>query len=152
MSKLLSRFEIFFVAAIVLIPMSLYWGVAPTPAWLWVAPVLLVLAGFATAVSLVLSTVNVRFRDVSVAMPLLLQLWMLASPVVYSVDAVPDAWRHWYLLNPMAGIVDSFRRVVLDGLHPDPVVLGGAAAVTTVALVLAYPWFKHVEATVADGM
>lgn len=138
------------VASIVLALLLLYYSVALTPAVLWIVPVIAILAAFTTAVSLVLSGINVRYRDVSVAMPLLLQLWMFASPVIYPLSAVPERWHSWYLLNPMVGIIDSFRRAVLDGLPPDPTALGWSLVVTVIALPMAYAWFKHVDATVAD--
>jgi len=138
------------VASLVLVALLAYYSVHVTAAVVWVIPTLAILAAFAFAVSLVLCAINVRYRDVTVAMPLLIQLWMFASPVIYPLSAVPDRWRAWYLLNPMVGIVDSFRRAVLDGAAPDPSALGWSAAVTLVVLPLAYLWFKHVEATMAD--
>ena len=138
------------VASTILIAMLIFYGIALTPAALWILPTIVLLAGFALAVSLVLSALNVRYRDISVAMPLVLQVWMFASPVIYPLDAVPHAWRAWYLLNPMAGIVDSFRRAILDGTAPDPAAFGSAALITTALLVVSYAGFKHVEATMAD--
>jgi lipopolysaccharide transport system permease protein len=138
------------VASSVLALMLAYYDVALSPAALWVIPILLLLAAFATAVSLVLCAINVRFRDVGVAMPLLLQFGMFASPVIYPLHAVPASWHRWYVLNPMAGIVDGFRTVILDGRAPDPATLGVSAAITALLLPLAYVWFKHVEATMAD--
>jgi lipopolysaccharide transport system permease protein len=138
------------VASVVLAGLLVYYGVALTPAVLWVVPAIAILAALATAASLVLSAINVRYRDVSVAMPLLLQVWMFASPVIYPLSAVPEQWRTWYVLNPMVGIVDSFRRAVLDGVSPDPVALGWSVLVTLVVLPIAYVWFKHVETTMAD--
>ena len=138
------------VASLVLAGLLMYYSVALTPAVLWVVPVIAILAALATAASLVLSAINVRYRDVSVAMPLLLQVWMFASPVIYPLSAVPEQWRSWYVLNPMVGIVDSFRRAVLDGVAPDPVALGWSVLVTMVVLPIAYVWFKHVETTMAD--
>lgn len=138
------------VASIVLAALLIYYGIGLTTNALWIAPTLVVLTGLATAISLVLAAVNVRFRDVGVAMPLLLQVWMFASPVIYPLNAVPARWRPLYLLNPMAGIVDAFRKAVLDGVPPDPRALGSAAVLTLVALPLAYMWFKHVDATMAD--
>jgi lipopolysaccharide transport system permease protein len=140
------------VASVVMAGLLVYYSVALTPALLWIVPVVAILAALATTVSLVLSAVNVRYRDVSVAMPLLLQLWMFASPVIYPLSAVPDRWRSWYLLNPMVGIVDSFRRAVIDGRSPDFVALGWSLLVTVVLLPLAYVWFKHVDATMADSI
>lgn len=138
------------VASTVLAGMLAWYDVALTPAALWVAPILVLLAALAFAVSLVLCALNVRFRDVGVAMPLLLQFWMFASPVIYPLQAVPDAWRPWYVLNPMAGIVHGFRTVLLDGAPPDLAALGASAVCVAVILPAAYAWFKHVEATMAD--
>jgi lipopolysaccharide transport system permease protein len=138
------------IASTVLAAMLVYYGIALTTSVLWIVPVVMVLAAFSTAVSLALSAVNVRFRDIGVAMPLLLQFWMFASPVIYPLDAIPAEWRPLYLLNPMAGVVDGFRRAVLDGRPPDAGSLATAALVTLVALPLAYVWFKQVDATMAD--
>jgi len=138
------------VASTVLGLMLAWYAVPLTAAAWWVIPVLVLLAALALAVSLVLCAVNVRFRDVGVAMPLLLQVWMFASPVIYPLEAVPAAWRGWYVLNPMVGIVDGFRRAVMEGRAPDPAVLGVSALVVAVLLPASYVWFKHVEATMAD--
>ena len=63
--------------------------------------------------SLVLSAIQVRYRDIGVGLPLVLQVWMFATPVIYPLSVVPMKWRSVYLLNPMVGIIESFRRVVL---------------------------------------
>ena len=138
------------VASVILALLLAYYGIPLTPAALWVLPVLVVLAGLAATAALALAAINVRYRDVSVAMPLLLQLGMFASPVIYPLSAVPEAWRRWYVLNPMAGIVDGFRGAVLEGRAPDPVAFGGAAITVAVLLPAAYVWFKHIDATMAD--
>jgi lipopolysaccharide transport system permease protein len=138
------------IAAGVLGLLLVYYGVPLTWTVLWLPVLVAVMGAFCTAVSLALCALHVRFRDVSIALPLVLQAWMFASPVIYPLDAVPAAWRTWYLLNPMAGLVDGFRRAVLDGRHPDPLALGIAAGLTLVLLPAAYLWFKHVEATMAD--
>ena len=99
---------------------------------------------------LVLSAAQVRWRDIGVAMPVLVQVWMFVSPVIYPLGVVPEAWRPLYLLNPIAGIVNSFRDVLLRGQPPDPVPLAFAVVVTACALPLAYVVFKRAEATMAD--
>lgn len=138
------------IGLIPLVALLAYYGVALTPAVLWVVPAVILLAALATAAALVLAAVNVRYRDVSVAMPVLLQAWMFASPVIYPLSAVPEAWRAWYVLNPAVGIIDTFRRALVEGAAPDPVALGASAAITAVALPAAYLWFKQVDATLAD--
>lgn len=116
----------------------------------YLIPVILLLAAWALAVSLLLSAMQVRWRDIGVAIPLVVQLGMFASPVIYPLGLVPAAWHPWYLLNPMAGIINSFRDILLRGHQPDPVPLAYAAAVTVCLLPVAYMTFKRAEATMAD--
>lgn len=140
----------FAVASTFLMALFVYYGVKLTLYALWAIPILALLAMLATAFSLVFSVVQVRFRDVGVAMPLLLQIWMFASPVVYPLSAVPLRLRGWYALNPLVGVIENFRRVVLQGVAPDFYSLGVSTAFAVVVLPLAYLYFKKVEATMAD--
>ncbi|MBA3440425.1 MAG: ABC transporter permease [Pyrinomonadaceae bacterium] len=138
------------VASSVLIGLLLYYRVPLTLNALYAVPVILVLTLFVTAMALFFSAMQVRFRDVGVAMPLLLQLWMFASPVVYPLSAVPARLQNLYMLNPMAGIIENFRRAVLQGIAPDFYSLGVSALISVILLFVAYIYFKHVEATIAD--
>jgi lipopolysaccharide transport system permease protein len=140
----------FAVASTFLIALFFYYGVALTVYALYAIPILLLLTMLATAFSLVFSVIQVRFRDVGVAMPLLLQLWMFASPVVYPLSAVPQRLRGLYALNPMVGVIENFRRVMLQGTAPDFYSLGISALVAAILLPAAYLYFKRVEATMAD--
>jgi lipopolysaccharide transport system permease protein len=127
------------------------WYDVPVTANVWlVLPIVLVLAAWALALALVASAVQVRWRDVGMAVPLLVQLWMFASPVIYPLSAVPAEWRGWYLLNPMAGIVTAFRDVLLQGGLTDVAPLRYSVAVTAIMLPAAYLVFKRTEATMAD--
>lgn len=140
----------FAVASTFLMALFLYYGVHMTLLALWAIPILVLLTMLATAFSLFFSVVQVRFRDVGVAMPLLLQVWMFATPVVYPLSAVPQRFRGWYALNPLVGVIENFRRVMLQGTAPDFYSLGVSAAIAVVVLPLAYLYFKKVEATMAD--
>src|SRR5437764_4364226 len=140
----------FLVASTVLAGLLFYYRVHLTLNALYAFPIILVLTLFATSVSLFLSATQVRFRDIGVAVPLLLQIWMFASPVVYPLSSVPAQWRSLYLLNPMAGLIENFRRTILLGASPDFYSLGISTAIAVVLLPISYIYFKHVEATVAD--
>ena len=140
----------FLVASTVLVGLLLYYDVSLTVRAFYAIPTIAVLTLFTVAVSLVLSAIQVRYRDIGVAMPLVLQLWMFATPVVYPLSVVPESWRSLYLLNPMVGIIESFRRVILQGEPPDFQALGISAIVSMILLPLAFIYFKHIEATVAD--
>jgi lipopolysaccharide transport system permease protein len=127
-----------------------YHHVSLTLQALWVIPLVGVMFVLALAVSLVLSAIQVRFRDIGMGMPLLLQVWMFATPVVYPLSAVPDRWRSLYLLNPMVGVIENFRRVLLHGTPPDLTSLGISAAISAALFIAAFLYFKRIEATVAD--
>lgn len=140
----------FCVASTFLIALFFYYGVTLTIYALWAIPILVLLTMLATAFSLVFSVIQVRFRDVGVAMPLLLQLWMFAVPVVYPLSAVPVHLRGFYALNPLVGVIENFRRVMLQGTAPELYSLGISALVAAILLPAAYLYFKRVEATMAD--
>jgi lipopolysaccharide transport system permease protein len=104
----------------------------------------------AVGVSLIASAINVFFRDIRFIIPLATQVWMYVSPVVYPLNEVPAQFRPYYMLNPMAGIIDGYRRVLLHGQPPDFAALGITAAVSLVLLVGGYAFFKRVEMRFAD--
>ena len=140
----------FAVATTFLIALFFYYGVGLTVYALYAIPIFIMLTALATAFSLFLSAMQVRFRDIGVAMPLLLQLWMFATPVVYPLSAVPQRFRGLYALNPLVGVIENFRRVVLQGVQPDFHSLTISAIVAAILLPLTYLYFKRVEATMAD--
>jgi lipopolysaccharide transport system permease protein len=140
----------FLIASTVLIFLLFYYHVPLTLNILYVPPILAILTVFIIAASLLLAAVQVRFRDVGVAVPIVLQVWMFASPVVYPLASVPLRFRSLYQLNPMAGIIEGLRRVVLHGAPPLFVPLAMSTIISAVLLVVAYGYFKRVEATMAD--
>jgi lipopolysaccharide transport system permease protein len=140
----------FAVASSFLVGLFIYFRIGLTIYALWAIPILVVLTMLVTAFSLFFSVMQVRFRDVGVAMPLLLQVWMFASPVVYPLSAVPQRLRGVYALNPLAGVIENFRRVVLQGVAPDFYSLGVSVLIAALLLPLSYLYFKRVEATMAD--
>jgi lipopolysaccharide transport system permease protein len=138
------------VASTVLVGLMAYYRVPLTLNVLYVAPIVLIITSFALAISLFLSATQVRFRDIGVAVPLLLQLWLFATPVIYPLSAVPSRFRSVYNLNPMVAVIESFRQVLLRGAPPDFRSLTIAAILSVVLLFLSYVYFKHFETTMAD--
>ena len=103
-------------------------------------------------VILVTSSIQVYFRDVGHALPLLMQLWMYATPIAYPLSSVPElAAARSTSLNPMVGIIDGYRRALLHGAAPD-LALSRVACVRgdLVLLTGAYLNFKRAERTFAD--
>jgi lipopolysaccharide transport system permease protein len=142
----------FAVASSLLVVLMLYHGVAP--AWpLVLAPAVVgLIAILASGIALATAALQVQFRDVGLAMPLLLQVWMFLSPVVYPYSQVPARFRPLYQLNPMAGLIEAFRRVTVQGQPPDWHLLLVSALVSAALLPACYVYFKYVDATVADRM
>ena len=140
----------FCIATAILAGLMAYYRIAPTWNLLYAMPILVLFGCFASAIALFFSALHVRFRDVGLAMPFVLQIWMFATPVVYSLQSVPARYRQLYLLDPLAGLIENFRRTVLFGTAPDVATLVLSGSITVVALVVAYAYFKSSEATMAD--
>jgi len=140
----------FLIGVLVLIPLFVWFQMGVTLHVLWVIPLMALAAAFVFSLSMILATIQVYFRDIGLALPLLLQLWMFASPVVYPLSAVPERFQAWFVLNPMAGIVDGVRRCVLHGASPDFHSLRISLLTVLLLLPVAYGFFKHKEASMAD--
>ena len=138
------------IATPVLLGLMVYYKIPVSIHCLWAIPIVLIMTIFIAAAALVLSAIQVRFRDIGMAMPLILQLWMFASPVVYPLSAVPARFRVVYMMNPLAGVIENFRRVLLESSEPNYIELAISASMAAILLPLAYLFFKRIEATVAD--
>src|SRR3954454_13461669 len=107
----------FALASLLLALLMAWFGVAPTWTALWAVPAIALLAVLLIGLGLFLSALQVRVRDVALAMPVLIQVWLFATPVIYPLDTVRAALPPWlyalYVMNPMAGIVDTFRRALV---------------------------------------
>lgn len=141
----------FAIAFALLLILMAWFGITPTWGVLLVPVFMLLTVGTSLAVSLWLSALYVRYRDVGAVVPLITQLWMFASPVVYPSSLIPETWRTWYaLINPMVGVIDGFRWALL-GTHP-PHIGMFLVNVSTILVVLlgATAYFNRVERTFAD--
>lgn len=142
------------LASVVLVALMIWFGVPLTAAALWAVPAVTLLTGFLSGLGLLLAALHVRYRDVGLAMPVLVQVWLFATPVLYPLSAVkaalPAPLYTLYTLNPMTGVVETFRRGVVLHQSPDVFALTVAALVVAVLVPAAYIYFKYVELTMAD--
>jgi lipopolysaccharide transport system permease protein len=150
LSYVLAALLDFLIASVVLVILMFYYGFRLTASALWVIPAMLTLTVFLTGIALFTSALQARFRDVGLAMPLLLQVWMFATPVVYSRASVPQGFQRWYDLNPLVAIMETFRGALLHGAFPDRMLLVEGVTISLMVAVVSYAWFKHVEATLVD--
>jgi lipopolysaccharide transport system permease protein len=140
----------FAITAIVYVALLVYYRVAPTPMWLWVVPVFIVQSMLSLGIMLYLAPLNAMYRDVGQAVPLLIQVWMYASPIMYPASLVPKGIVPYYFLNPMAVIIESYRGAMFRDQAPDMLLFGYAAALALVVLVSGYHVFKRLETRIAD--
>jgi lipopolysaccharide transport system permease protein len=151
------------INAVILAVLMAWYGMVPSVHIVW-APLIIVYAMLASlALALVGAAVNVYYRDVGAALPLLLSLLMYASPVIYPLELVRNkllvqrAAGQWsdmlytlYTVNPLAGIIESFQNVVLRAAPPDFHAMLPGAILVAVALPLSYLYFKRAEFYFAD--
>jgi lipopolysaccharide transport system permease protein len=64
---------------------------------------------FAAAIASWLSVLTIRYRDIGTLLPVVIQVWMFTSPVIYPAAIVPGRWRTLFALNPFDGIINGFR-------------------------------------------
>jgi lipopolysaccharide transport system permease protein len=140
----------FAIAFMLLLVMMVFYGVMPSWHALFIPLFVLLTMLISLAVSLWLAAFFVRFRDIAAAMPLVTQMWMFASPVVYPVSLVPEKWRILYSLNPMVGVIEGFRWALLGTAVPNVGTMALSATVVLVLLVCGMAYFNRVERTFAD--
>jgi lipopolysaccharide transport system permease protein len=138
----------FLVGGVLLVALMAWYGVVP-PLQVVTLPLLVVfLVLTAVAVTLWLSALNVRYRDVQYTVPFLTMAWLFATPVAYSAEIFPDDVRTWIGLNPMAGVVEAFRWALLGGEAGASILL--SVGVVLVLLVSGVEYFRRVERSFAD--
>jgi lipopolysaccharide transport system permease protein len=139
----------FAIACTLLVPLMLYWRLAPSWTLAMMLPLSLLMTLLALAVGLLASALNVKYRDVRHALPFLVQLWMFATPIIYPASLVPPSWRWALGLNPMTGIVEGFR-AALFGRDLPAAMLATPLALTLGLLGGAMLVFRRLERTFAD--
>jgi ABC-type polysaccharide/polyol phosphate export permease len=126
-------------------------GYAPKLTSLWLPVLLLVQVAFTFGLTLVTSAVLVFFRDLRHALPIVLQLGLFATPVAYGMDVVPPSLQVAYsAANPLAPVIDGYRRTILLGLPPNWSLLLPGAITAVAMLVVGYAVFKRLEPGFAD--
>jgi lipopolysaccharide transport system permease protein len=150
-APVLSGLVDFAIGTVFLIAMLIWYKRVP-PAHVWTVPFFLLFAVLtAVAVTLWLSALNVKYRDVQYTVPFLVQAWFFATPVAYSALVFPAQYRMWLGINPMAGVVQGFRWAIL-GEEAGQVghLMLFSFGVVLVLLVGGIAYFRRVERSFAD--
>jgi lipopolysaccharide transport system permease protein len=149
-SAMLARLMDFGVAASLIILLMLFFQVPVFPVgWLFLPVILAIQLALILGIGLAAAAANVFYRDVQSLLVLVVQLWFYASPIIYPVTMVPPQLHTIYFLNPMAGILESYRAVLLYHTLPGFYLLQ-AGVISFLILILGYWFFKRVEFLFAD--
>jgi lipopolysaccharide transport system permease protein len=141
--------DVLFTGVALLVVMALY-GLLPQPTIVFVPVLVAIAAAAALGAAFWLSSLSVTYRDVSVLLPVLTQLWFFATPVIYSVDVVSKDLLGLYFLNPMALVVTGMRWAILGLPAPPPEAWFLGTSVALAMLVSGFLVFRHRESTFAD--
>jgi len=150
LAAIAAAFFDFVIASSIFVLMMVFYSQPISIVILWVPLLLIIQIALTIGVVLIGSALNVFYRDIRFVVPLMLQIWMYASPVIYPVSAVPEELLPIYMLNPMAGLIDSYRRVTLHGESPHLPYLGLASLISVLLCVIGYVYFKKKEWQFAD--
>jgi len=140
----------FLFASVVLVPLMVWYDISPSPA-IVLAPLFLLMA-FMTAlgVGLFFSAVTVRYRDVTYAIPFLMQSWMFVSGVILPISAFPE-YAQWLLaLNPMTAVINGFQWGVVGAAAPELGKTLISVVATTAFFVVGLWYFRRSEPRFAD--
>jgi lipopolysaccharide transport system permease protein len=137
------------IASVILVGLMFHYGVIIT--WsIVLLPLLVLLATLlALGVGMWMAAMNVKYRDVRYALPFLIQLWMFASPIIYSSSLIGKKWRWLYALNPLTGIIEAFRSSLFSR-QVDWAALAVAATITVSLLIYSAYTFRRLERSFAD--
>jgi lipopolysaccharide transport system permease protein len=148
-----ARLVDFGISLLILAALLVYYGV-PLTAGIFMFPVLMLLTVMLVlGTGLLLSAVNVKYRDVAALLPFLTQIWMFATPIIYPASIIPGRWRWVLSLNPLAGIIEGYRISLFRGVSGksfDWQSLGVSSALTVLLLVIAAISFRRMERRFAD--
>jgi len=120
-------------------------------AWLLLLPLLILqMAALGLGTGILVSSLTTKYRDLTLALGFGVQLWMYATPIVYPLSQIPAKWQWLFALNPMTGIVETFRYAFFGSGALQPWILGVSFAMTLLILVMGIVLFSRVEKTFMD--
>jgi lipopolysaccharide transport system permease protein len=150
MASVASTIVDFALAFVVLLGLMAWYHRYPGANVVWLPPLFLLAVVTSLGAGLWFSALNVLYRDIQYVVPFVVQVWLFSTPVVYSSSLIPEQWRAFYGLNPMAGVIEGFRWALFgSGAAPGPMMLVSAGAATAMSVGGLY-FFRRMEKTFSD--
>ncbi|WP_422667698.1 ABC transporter permease [Candidatus Methylopumilus planktonicus] len=150
-SSVAPAFIDFFVSFIILFILMLWYGQPITFKILFLPLALTLIFFFTVSLGILLSALNIKFRDFRYIIPFFIQFGLYMSPVGFSTNIISDRWIFLYSLNPMVGIIDLFRWIILGDTNKNFFLeLVISLIVTASILIVAAKYFKKTERYFSD--
>lgn len=150
LATIMAKIMDFIFALTILVGYMIYFQIPVTINILWVIPIFIIQQIFTIALGLLFAAANLIYRDIQYLLSLLLLLWMYVTPIIYSVDIVPEKYKYIFQLNPMSVIVNAYRQSILAGSMPKVSSILIAFIVSFVTLLICLRYFKKKEKIFAD--
>ncbi len=142
----------FLISCLIILAFILVKGIGLSWYVLYFPVVLLIQFLMQLAIALVFSSVTVYFRDLQHFIGVVLQLFFYATPIVYSVETIPENFRWILKFNPMTYIIGGYRDIFYDQKTPDLKALGILCIVSIVGLVIGYVVFNKLQKKFAEEL
>lgn len=149
-STTIAKIVDFFLASSVFIIFMLAYQQPITWNVLWFIPIFLIQQIFTYGLSLILSSINLFYRDIQYVLSLIVMIWMYLTPVIYPTEIFPPQYKWIFQLNPMAVIINAYRQTILGGGMPNIVSLGIALGVSLIIVLIGVSIFRKLEGVFAD--
>ena len=149
LTPVLAKLVDFGIALLLILGVLIYYRITPTWNLLTLPLFVLMMICVPAAAGLWLSSLAIRFRDVKFAMSFLISMLMYSAPIVYSASSIPEAYRVYYSLNPIVGVIEGFRASLLGTAIPWEYIVPGMIT-NVVLLVGGAMYFRKMERVFTD--
>jgi lipopolysaccharide transport system permease protein len=139
----------FSISMVIILAVLLYYHVMPTWNLIFFPMLVVYMIGIVVGFGMLASALAIRFRDVRLAMPFFIRMFMYSAPIVYSSSSIPERYRFYYAINPLVGVIEGFRACMLGTVMPwSSIVLGmGTAAILLISGAF---YFRRIERVFVD--
>jgi lipopolysaccharide transport system permease protein len=133
-TPVLAKLVDFIISLVLIVAAMIYYKVWPGMNIIYLPVFMLMMIAVPLGVSLWLSALAIRYRDVKFAMPFIIRMLIYSAPIVYTASAIPDNWRFFYSLNPIVGVIEGYRATLLGLPIPWEFIFPGMISISLLVL------------------
>jgi lipopolysaccharide transport system permease protein len=148
-TPILAKLVDFAISILLIVAVMFYFEIYPTTNMLLLPLFMLMMIAVPLGISLWLSALAIRYRDVKFAMPFVIRMLIYSAPIVYTASAIPEKWRIVYSLNPIVGVIEGYRACLLGTDMPWMFILPGIAT-SAILVVGGLLYFHRMEKVFVD--